>query len=145
MSKPSVFSMPTGHTMIKAGVAGAAFGLAEHLVLKNGNIEACAMDGASVAGGIIAISTVSESLLGTLNAPFLDKGASMTGMVKGIEQRVLETVGGAGGAYAINFFLFKAQLSQRDMMTKLAMIVVADLIGEAAADLMTGQDFDLFA
>ena len=145
MSKPSILSMPTGHTIIKAGVAGGAFALAEHLVLKNGNIEACAMNGASIAGGIVAISTVSESILGTLNSPFVEKGGSMTGMVKGIEQRVLETAGGAGGAFAINYFLFKAQLSQRDMMTKLGMIVVADLIGEAVADLMTGQDFDLFA
>lgn len=144
-TKSSVFAMPSKHTMIKAAVAGGGFAAVEHFVLKNPNLEASVYSGLAIAGGIIAISTVSETILTAVNSPFIDKGTTMTGVTKGIEQRVLEIAGGAGGAMLLSQFVFKTQMSQRDMGMKLGMIVAGDLIGEAVADMMIGNDIDLFA
>ena len=141
----SMFAMPTKHTMIKAAVAGGGFGAAEYFILKNRNVEACAYNAAAIAGGILAISTVSETLLTAVNSPFVTAGTSMTGTVKGIEQRVLEIAGGAGAAMLLSQFVFKTQMTQRDMGMKLGMIVAGDLLGEAVADMMVGNSIDLFA
>ena len=144
-TSPSMFVMPTKHTMIKAAVAGGSFSAAEYFLLQNKNIESVAYNGAAIAGGVLAISTVSETLLGLVNTPFVAAGASMTGTVKGIEQRVLEIAGGAGAGMLLSQFVFKTQMTQRDMGVKLGMIVAGDLLGEAVADMLVGNSIDLFA
>ena len=140
-----MFVMPSKHTMLKAAVAGGCFSAGEYFILKNLNVNTVAYNGMAVAGGILAISTVSESLLTIVNSPFVEKGTPMTGTVKGIEQRVLEIAGGAGGAMLLSQLVFQTQMSQRDMGAKLSLIVACDLLGEAVADMMTGTDIDLFA
>ena len=63
---------------------------------------------------------------------------------KGIEQRIIEILGGTMGVYALNHFVLKNEYTVQQMLPKMAIIAVADLVGEGIADVMMGERFDLF-
>ena len=63
---------------------------------------------------------------------------------KGVEQRVVEILGGTAGVYAMNHFLLKNEYSIQQMLPKMGIIAVADLVGEGVADVMMGEKVDFF-
>ena len=137
--------MPDQHDMVKAAVAGAAYAGGEYYVLNNRDAMGVAYNGLAVTGGILAISTVDETILSILNWPFTPKGQKMTGFVKGVEQRVLEIAGGVGGALFLSQYVFKTAMpNPRDLGMKMGLLVASDLLGEAVADIFSGRDIDLF-
>ena len=143
-SSPPFFQMPDAHALVKAATAGGAFAAGEYYVLKNYNMEQVGYNGATVAAGILLADSVSEGLVSILNLPFTAFKITPSGIVKGIEYRVLEIAGGAAAATLLNHYMLKTPMTQRDMGIKLGMIVGADLLGEAVADTMTGRDLNLF-
>ena len=145
MPSTSLIQMPDQHTMIKAAVAGGAYAAGEYYVLNNRDTMGVAYNGLATAGGILAISTVDEAILSVLNWPFVKKGEKMGGFVKGMEQRVLEVAGGVTGSLILSQFVFKTAMpNPRDLGMKVGMIVAADLLGEAVADMFMGNALDLF-
>lgn len=142
---PSIIQMPDQHTMIKATVAGGAYAVGEYYVLNNRDTMSVAYNGLATAGGILAISTVDETILSVLNYPFVKKGETMNGFVKGVEQRILEVAGGVGGSLVLSQFVFKTAMpNNRDLGMRIGMIIACDLLGEALADIFMSRDLDLF-
>ena len=127
------------HTILKACVAGAVAAGADHLVMKNPDLKSCAMFGGATAAGVFGVSLVIDLILHMIptHTPIGNLG-------KGVEQRVVEILGGTAGVYAMNHFLLKNEYSIQQMLPKMGIIAVADLVGEGVADVMMGERLDLF-
>ena len=127
------------HTILKAVVAGAVAAGADHLVMKNPNLQSCAMFGGATAAGVFGVSLVIDPILRMVptHTPIGNLG-------KGVEQRIVEILGGTAGVYALNHFVLKNEYTVQQMLPKMAIIAVADLVGEGIADVMMGERFDLF-
>ena len=130
----------TNKKMLKAGVAGIIAAAADNVIMKNPNLKNCALFGASAAAGILGVSVFIEDIMTML--PTTQAFGTST---KGIEQRVIETICGAGAAYAINNFIIKTPYTTQQMLPKLAIITVADVLAETAADAWMGQTIDPFS
>ena len=125
--------------MLKAAAAGVICAAADNVLLKNTNLKSCAMFGGSAAAGILGISVVIEDIM-KMMPTYQPLGAS----TKGVEQRVMETLCGAGAAYAVNYLL-KVDNSTTKMLPKLAIIAVADVLAETAADMFMSETIDPFS
>ena len=129
----------TNKKMLKAGVAGIIAAAADNVIMKNPNLKNCALFGAASAAGILGVSVFIEDIMTMLPAT-----QALGTYTKGIEQRVIETICGAGAAYAINNFIIKTPYTTQQMLPKLAIITVADVLAETAADAWMGDTIDLF-
>ena len=127
------------HTILKAVVAGGVAAAADHLVMKNPDLKSCAMFGGATAAGVFGVSLVIDPLL-----KMIPTHTPIGNLGKGIEQRVLECCGATAGVYAMNKFLLHNEYSMKEMLPKLAIIAIADLIGEGVSDVMMGEKLDFF-
>jgi len=126
--------------MFKAAVAGVIAAAADNVVLKNPNINNCALFGASTAAGILGVSVFIEDIM-TMMPTYQALGAS----TKGVEQRVIETLCGGAAAYAVNMLILKTPYTEKQMLTKLAIVAVADVLSETAADAWMSEKIDPFS
>ena len=127
------------HTILKAVVAGGVAAAADHLVMKNPNLQSCAMFGGATAAGVFGVSLVIDPIL-----HMIPTHTPLGNLGKGVEQRVVEILGGTAGVYALNHFVLKNEYTVQQMMPKMAIIAVADLVGEGIADVMMGEKVDFF-
>ena len=123
------------HTFVKPIVAEAVAGLADRFIMKNQNTPSNAMFAGALSDGIFVSGMVGETL-----APFFPTSTPIGAFSKALEGRIIEITLGAGSAYAINRFVLRNEISQQDMIYKLAIVVGADVVGE-----MVGEFVELSA
>ena len=89
------------------------------------------MFGGAVAAGIVAVSPV-EALVTAYSPTHTLIGK----LGKGVEHRVMEITCGSAAAYALNRFVIKNEYTNRDLLYKLAIVAVADIVGETLCEVM---------
>jgi hypothetical protein len=119
------------HAIAKPVVAGAAAAAAEYFIMKNQNVKKCAMFGGAVGLGIAAVSPV-EMII----SPYFPTNTPMGHIGKALEGRIVEVACGSAAAYALNRFVLKNEMTNNDLLYKLAIICVADIIGETVCEIM---------
>jgi uncharacterized membrane protein YwzB len=62
---------------------------------------------------------------------------------RNVQERLMEIIGGAGSAYAVNKFILKNELNRDSMQQKLMEIIVADLIAESLSEFMINGTFQI--
>ena len=127
------------HTIVKAVVAGGVAAAADHYAMKNPDWKANAYFGGATAAGIFGISLVIDPIVNLIptHTPVGNLG-------KGVEQRLVEVLGGTAGVYALNRFVLKNEINPNALLYKMAIIAGADLVGEAVADVAMGEKVDIF-
>ena len=140
MSATTSYIVLNNKKMFKAGVAGVIAAAADNFLLKNSNLKSCGLFGGSVSLGILGVSVFIEDIM-TMLPTYQPLGA----YTKGVEQRVIETMAGAGSAYAINYFLLKTDNTTSKMLPKLFIVAAADVLAETAADMFMSETIDPFS
>ena len=120
------------HAVAKPVFAGLTAAVADHFVMKQPDFKKNALFGASVGGGIFAVSWV-EPLVSHASPTHTPISSTL---VKGLEGRVIEVILGAGSAWCVNKYIAKNDYTSQDMMMRLAIVVGADLVGETVCELM---------
>ena len=139
-SSSSSYIVLNNKKMMKAAVAGLIVAGADNMIFKNPNLQACAMSGASAAVGILGVSVFIEDIM-TMLPTYQPLGAA----TKGVEQRVIETCAGVASSYVISNYILNTPTSSQQMLPKLAVIAVADVLAETAADIFMSETIDPFS
>jgi hypothetical protein len=129
--QPSKTKSFVTHSIAKPVIAGITAGLMDHFVMKNPDLKRCGMFGASVGLGIMAVSPV-EMIV----SPYFPTNTPMGHIGKALEGRIVEVACGSAAAYSLNRFVLKNEYTSQDLLYKLGIIVVADIVGETACELM---------
>ena len=119
------------HAIVKPVVAGVTAGALDHFVMGNSNIKSNAMFAGAVGGGIMAVSWVEPII-----SPLFPSKTSIGHIGKALEGRVVEIACGSASAYALNHFVLKNEYTSRDLMYKVGVIAVADIVGESICELL---------
>ena len=131
-AKPAtVTPAASNNGIIKPLVAVAVVVGLDKFYLKNQNLNSSLMFGASVGGGILIASMIGSSL-----PSLIPKITSNMVDVKTLQARIVEISIGTGAAYALNTYILKNEYNRNDMITKLGVIVAADVISELIDDYM---------
>jgi len=75
-------------------------------------------------------------------APDYDLGSF--GSSKAIESRISEIIFGTGTAYLVNKFALKNDYSRNQLLEKLAVIAICDVVGELVSDAVAGREINPF-
>ena len=119
--------------IIAAGVAFAA----DQFYLKQTDITKSLTFAGSVAAGIYG-GTLIGNMAPDLQLPVLGSG-------KGLESRILEVGAGAGASYAVNTYILKNTYYRDDFIQRVGVIVVCDLVGELACDVLAARPLSIFS
>ncbi len=117
-------------------MAGAVVAI-DRFVLKQTNLNNSLYFG--VAG---AIGVYTAGMVATMVPLPLPSGTYFDG--KTLELRILEITIGSGVAYGINRFVLKNDFNKNDMMLKVGVIAVADVISELADDYLSSRPLSFF-
>ena len=108
-------------------------GYIDFMYLNSGSKMNSAYFGGAVGAGILVAGVAGDFIPNnSFNLPILGNG-------KGLEQRIIELTLASGGAYAVNKYILKNDLNTSSMMTKLGVIVAADIGGCWVADFLSGK------
>lgn len=118
------------HAIVKPVVAGAVAGAIDHFVMKNPDVNSCAMFAGAVAGGVFAVSWVEP-----LVSPLFPTHTPIGNIGKALEGRIVEIACGSASAYAVNHLVLKNEYTTNDLLYKLAIIVAGDIAGETICEL----------
>ena len=119
------------HTIVKPCVAGVVAMLGDRFIMNNQNWKSAGMFDVAVASGVFVAGMIGDTV-----APYFPTSTPIGAFSKNLEGRIVEVTCGAAGAYALNRFVLKNELSQRDMVFKLGIIVGADITGEIIAEMI---------
>ena len=140
MSASKSYIVLNNKKMFKAAAAGVIAAAADNVVMKNQDLQSCAVFGGATAAGILGVSLFIEDIM-TMMPTYAPLGTA----TKGVEQRVIETMVGSASSYAVNFFLLKNEYSAQQMLPKIAIVAVADVLAETAADMFMSETIDPFS
>ena len=84
----------------------------------------------------VAVGVFFSSSLGALVKNKFPTSTPLGSLNKNMESRVVEIVSGSGSAYLINNFILKNDYSYDQMIYKLGLIVVSDLIAETVSEIV---------
>lgn len=119
------------HAVAKPLVAGITAGIADHYVMKKTDLTSNLYFGAAVGGGIFAVSWVEP-----LVSPYFPTKTPVGAIGKALEGRIVEIALGSGAAFAMNRYVLKNDYTQKDLLMRLGIIAVADIIGETVCELL---------
>ena len=119
------------HAVVKPVVAGVVAGLADHLIMKNADLKACAMFGGAVGAGIFATAWVEPLATKLFPTKTLVGSAG-----KALEGRIVEIACASASAYALNRFVLKNEINPNNLMMKLGIVIGADLAGETLSQII---------
>lgn len=119
------------HAVAKPLFAGVAASLLDHFVMKNSDIKSNAMFGASVGAGIFSVSWVEPII-----SPMMPTNTPMGKVNKFAEGRLVEIALGSASAYALNAYVLKNEYTSKEMMYKVGIVAVADIIGESLSEFL---------
>ena len=117
------------HAVVKPLVAGITAGALDHFLMKNTDLKSCAMLGGAVGAGIFSVSWVEPIV-----SPLFPTATPIGNIGKDLEGRMIEVILGSASAYAINRLVLKNEYSSRDLMYKVGIVAVADIVGETACE-----------
>jgi hypothetical protein len=137
MSSASANSTQMSTDFIKPAVGAAVAVAADKFILNNTNMNQSLIFGAAVGGALYAASVITPTMPVLIPTATLSNG-------KTIEDRVLEITAGSVGAYTINRFVFKNDFNRNDMMKKIAIVALADFVGEYASDYANNRALSYF-
>ena len=137
MSSSSSSSTQPKTDFIKPLVGGLVAGGLDNWWLLNKDYQSNAIFGATVAGSLYATQMVSGMIPALIPTAVLSNG-------KTVQERLLEISAGSAGSYAVNKYIFNNEYRQTDMMKKIAIVAVADFIGEYASDYMNQRQLSYF-
>ena len=122
---------------LKPLIAGGVAIALDKFYLNEGNMNKSIMFGAATAAGVFG-GTLLGPMAPDIQLPILGNG-------KGLEQRILEIGAGSGIAYGVNTYVLKNNSFRDEMIQKLGVIVVADLVSELAADFLGARPLSVFS
>lgn len=121
--------------LVSAGVAVAL----DVFYMKETSISRSLTLGGSVATGVYLGSMVGDIV------PEMDAMPDVLGNGKGLFSRVAEVGSSVASSFLINKYVLKNTSYREDLMQKVGVIVVADLVGEVVSDFLAGQPIMLLA
>lgn len=119
------------HAIVKPVVAGISAGAMDHLVMKNPDLKRCALFGGAVGLGIMLVSPV-EMIV----SPYFPTNTPMGHIGKALEGRIVEVACGSASAYALNRFVLKNEYTSQDLLYKVGIVALSDIISETVCELM---------
>lgn len=118
-------------SFVKPVIAASSIFLIDRFVLNNTNTKSNILFASSVGVGIFFASS-----LGALLKNHFPTSTPIGALNKNLESRFVEIVSGSGSAYLINNFILKNDYSYNQMLYKLGLIVVSDLVAETVAEIV---------
>lgn len=123
--------------LLKPLISGGAVVALDMFYLKEQNLNNSLIFGGAVAAGVYVGGMLGQ-YAPDISLPILGNG-------KGLEQRIVEIASGAGSAFVLNKYVMKNTSYRDDTMQKLGVIIVADLVGELASDVLAGRPLSVFS
>ena len=118
-------------SLVKPLIGAGSIFLIDRFLLNNTNVKSNILFASSVGVGFFFSSS-----LGALVKNKFPTSTPLGALNKNMECRIVEIVSGSGSAYVINNFILKNDYSCDQMLYKLGLIVVSDLIAETVSEII---------
>ena len=115
--------MSSSDSIVKPLTAGAVATLLDMYYLKNTNLQSCLIFGATVGGSTFVSEMISKNIPSAVGSKY-----------SSTQERVIEVIISAGGAYGINKFILKNDYNPSNMLNRLGIIAVSNFAGEYVSD-----------
>jgi hypothetical protein len=119
------------HAVAKPLFAGLTAGLIDHYYMGTTDMKQNLYFGGSVGAGIFAVSFVEP-----LVSPCFPTHTPMGNIGKALEGRIVEIALGSGAGYAMNKYVLKNDYNSANLLTRLGIVIVADVIGETVCEFL---------
>ena len=120
--------------ILKAITAGAVVVAADKFILKQSNMQSSLYFGAAAAAGIYFSGNLAKML----------PDMSSMGATKTVGTRLVEVGAGSGASILINKYVLNNDYNTTQIMTKVGVVVLADVIGEYVSDYNNGRELSYF-
>ena len=122
------------HSLIKPVVAGVTASAVDKYLLGEQNMSKSAIFGVCVAGGVLASEAVAPHIV-----PDLPSLNSQIYNGKQLGLRITEVTSATVSVFAVNKFLLRNDNYSGEVLKRMSIIAVSDVVGEYAADYLTNQ------
>lgn len=122
------------HSLIKPVACGVTAMALDKYYLGEKNMSSSAVFGAIVAGGVLASEAIAPHIV-----PDLPSLNSQIYNGKQLGLRITEVASASIGVFAVNKFVIRNDKYSGEVLKRLGVIAVSDVVGEYVADYMTNQ------
>lgn len=119
------------HAVAKPLFAGLSAGLIDHYYMGTTDMKQNLYFGGAVGAGIFAVSFVEPIV-----SPLFPTKTPMGNIGKALEGRIVEILLGSAAGYAMNKYVLKNDYNHANLLTRLGIVVVADIIGETVCEFL---------